>query len=672
MSTMIRRHWPWLGLATLLLAAWFAYRPGLAGGFLFDDFINLTALNSPGPVDDWPTFWRYITSGSADPIGRPLALLSFLLDARAWPADPAPFLRTNLLLHLLNGALLLVLLRRLGHNLGDSTLRVEAAALLGAGLWLLHPLFVSTTLYIVQREAMLPATFTLLGLLGYVHGRDVFDRGRARAGLLWMLAGIGGGTVLGLLCKANGILLPLLAWVLEATVLRQDDVPRAVPDRRLRALRAGLLVLPSVLVFAYLASFLGRLGDPIADRAWTIGQRLLTEPRVLLDYLHLLVVPRVLSTGLYNDGYAAATSLLQPAATSPALLLVLALAALGFLARRRWPALAAALLFFFAGHLLESTTIPLELYFEHRNYLPAMLLFWPLARALFAGTHRHAWRVSVAVALLALCALITHQRADLWGRPEQMAQLWALQNPSSSRAQATAAAFASRNGQPERALQQLGPLWRQRPHDLQLALNYANAACSMRGLDADEVARIAAALRHADEGHLLVFRWLDRALGVAAQGGCPGLDYAAIETWLAAAAANPIMQGPGRLQDMAALAGRMALLRQQPDQALAHFDRALSAWVTPDAAAMHTAMLATNGYYAQALAHLDHYARIQDRRERAQGWNMRRAHEAVLEAQGYWPYELGLLRDKLQAEIALQAQAQARRGQDPAPPPGTP
>src|SRR3546814_19867519 len=50
--------------------------------------------------------------------------------------------------------------------------RIDLAAAIGTGMWLLHPLFVSTTLYIVQREAMLPATFTLLGLLAWLHGRD--------------------------------------------------------------------------------------------------------------------------------------------------------------------------------------------------------------------------------------------------------------------------------------------------------------------------------------------------------------------------------------------------------------------------------------------------------------------------------------------------------------------
>lgn len=72
------RSWPPVALAGICLVAWAVYMPGLSGGFLFDDFVNLDALGALGRVDDWPAFWRYITSGTADPIGRPLALLSFL------------------------------------------------------------------------------------------------------------------------------------------------------------------------------------------------------------------------------------------------------------------------------------------------------------------------------------------------------------------------------------------------------------------------------------------------------------------------------------------------------------------------------------------------------------------------------------------------------------------
>jgi hypothetical protein len=80
----LHRHRHLLGLFALLGLTWLAYHPGLSGGFLFDDYNNLDALGNNGPVASWPVFWRYLTSGTADPLGRPLSLLSFLIDARDW------------------------------------------------------------------------------------------------------------------------------------------------------------------------------------------------------------------------------------------------------------------------------------------------------------------------------------------------------------------------------------------------------------------------------------------------------------------------------------------------------------------------------------------------------------------------------------------------------------
>jgi hypothetical protein len=680
----------WLGLAALLLLGWCVYHPGLAGGFVFDDFVNLDALGAGGRVDDWAAFWRYVTSGSADPTGRPLALLSFLLDARDWPAQPWPFLRTNVLLHLANAALLFALLRQLGRRLdeGNSTslaalgtttrrrpeakprdllsqasaerknsrslaaLRTtseDAAALLGAGLWALHPLFVSTTLYVVQREAMLATTFVLLGLLAWGHGRAIVARA-PRAGAAWMLGGIAVGTALALLCKANGALLPLLAWVLDACVFRRDgETPLA------RRLRFALLALPGLLLCAYVLSKLAQWSSPAESRAWTIGQRVLTEPRVLLDYLRLLVVPRVLSTGVYNDAYLASRSLLQPASTLPALLAVPALVAAGFGLRRRAPALAAAVLFFFAGHLLESTTIPLELYFEHRNYLPALLLGWPLARAIVHWRAPVALRAIVAAALLALLAATTWQRAALWADQPRMAQLWAATNPDSSRAIATEALFAMHAGRPGRAMAVLAAPWRAHPHDLQLALNYASAACMARGPTRADIDAVSDALRHATEGDQLVYRWLGDALDLVQAGGCPNLGIDTLDAWVRAALANPRLAAmPGRQQDLHTLLGRIALARGDADAALREFALALQAWPTPDAAAQQSALLASNGHPAQGLALLDRYATLESQRKRARGWNMPRLHRWVLERQGYWPREFAELRRKMREDLAAQ------------------
>ena len=673
----LARAAPWIGFGALLLLAWFAYRPGLHGGFVFDDFVNLDALGKTGRIDDWPAFWRYLTSGGADPTGRPLALLSFLLDARDWPADPWPFLRTNVLLHLANGALLFALLRQLerachpdpgldpgegpavsfsGAKSGQQVLRLrlrmtagDAAALLGAGLWLLHPLFVSTTLYIVQREAMLSTTFVLLGLLAWGRGRDLIAHS-PRAGAAWMLAGIGLGTLLAMACKANGALLPLLAWTLDATVYRNaGETPLA---KRLRWL---LLVLPGLLLCGFVLSKLAQWSLPQEARPWTIGQRVLTEPRVLLDYLRLLLAPRVLSTGVYNDGYAWSTGLLHPASTLPALLAIAALVGAGFALRRRAPALAAALLFFFAGHLLESTTLPLELYFEHRNYLPALLLGWPLARAIVRWRAPLPLRSIIAAVALALLAAMTWQRASLWADQPRMAALWLATNPGSSRAIATQAQFAMDDHRPDLAMAVLALPWQQRPYDLQLALNYINAACMAQGPSGPDTRAVERALRNNAEGGPLVFDWLNDMLDTVQAGRCPGASIDNVERWARAALANPRIAGmPGRRQDLYSVLGRIALARGDAAAALREFRNALDAWPTPEAAARQSALLASGGHPAEGLALLDHYASIAPLRKRASGWNMSRLHQWVLERQGYWPKEFAGLRRKMREDIAAQ------------------
>jgi len=662
MSHRFRRlqdHWAPLAFLAVLALAWFAWRPGLSGGFLFDDFVNLPAMGGMGAVDNAQAFWRYITSGTADPTGRPLSLLSFLIDANNWPADPAPLLRTNVLLHLLNGALLFVLLRQLGRRLDGPLARADAAAVIGAGVWVLHPLFVSTTLYIVQREAMLPATFTLLGLIAWVHGRTRFTAS-PNAGLAWMIGGLGLCTLLAVLSKANGALLPLLAWVIDAVVLRSGDAASLRNDRRLRAARGAMLIAPSMLIFAWLAWQLRHLHEDFGIRAWTIGERLLTEPRVLVDYLQLLVVPRTLSTGLYNDGYIVSNGLLTPVSTLPSLLAILALVVAGFALRQRSPALACALLFFFAGHLIESTVLPLELYFEHRNYLPALLLGWPLARAIIGLRLNKDARAALCAILLLMLAWLTWQRASLWTQQDTMAYLWAERNPTSSRAQATAALFEMRRV-PPLAVMRLSPLAKQRPDDLQLVLNLASARCAAGGLGPADIDAVAYALRHATEGDQLVHRWLEEALVLARRGSCRGIDVPTVARWIDATRANPTIAAiAGRQQDLHSLAGQLALAQHQPERALEEFNAAFAASPTPQAALQQAGLLASAGCFEQALAHLDG-ATMDDAGDQAQPWNMQRVHQWVLRRDGFWEHERIALRAAIADDLRREGQGRCGR-----------
>lgn len=636
-----------LGLLALI-----AYWPGLRGGFLFDDFGSLPALGASGPIDSWPVFWRYLTSGTADPTGRPLTLLTFLLDARNWPADPLPFKCTNLALHLINGALLYQLLARLGQQLGHDMQRARPAALFGAALWLLHPLLVSTTLYVVQREAMLPATCVLMGLLLWLHGRQQLAVRKLFSGLAWTILGVGGFGLLAMLAKANGALLPLFALLIESIVLAPA---RPLPARATRAYRAILLlvaVIPAAALLGYLAwcGLNGVLtGGTVGIRPWTCAQRLLTEPRVLMDYLRLLWLPRPFSSGLFNDQYAASTSWLQPISTLPGMLAVFGLIGGAWWQRGKHPALALAVLFYFAGQLLESSSIALELYFEHRNYMPAMLMFWPLGLWLADISSLSVLKRMLMLALPLALAWMTHARAEVWGNPRTQAMIWARINPDSPRAQINAADVEMRSGHPGAAVRRLQRLLAAQPDQAQLAFNLIDAHCMTGGIDAADIAGARHAMQGTANTGSLFVHWGERILPLAISRECPGLSPDVLLGMIDAGLQNPRLAAAGPRQDLIYLRGRIALARRQPDQALADFIGALDLQVRPGMALQAAATLGAAGYPAQGLRMIDHFQEVSVK-QMPPAFGMPTLHAWVLERQHYWPTEMSRLRGTLEQQ----------------------
>lgn len=688
-------------LCGILLFTWLIYSPGLHGGFLFDDFANLPSLGATGPIDRWETFCRYITSGHADPTGRPVALLSFLLDARDWPTSPYPFKRTNLLLHLLNGALLTLLLRRLGHSITCSKhqepakagylFRTDLAAVLGASLWLAHPLFVSTTLYVVQREAMLPATFTLIGLLLWLRARHAVLEGRTTIGLAGLVIGLSGCTLLATLSKANGMLLPTLALTIEYVLLRanqaapsmaaatQEPPGWGVTGSATNALYRKAMFMLAWVPTAVIASYLvwqgwdGFAHDISSVRPWTLGQRLLTEPRVLMDYLQLLWLPRPFTPGLFNDQIQASVSFWSPATTLPAICGALGLIIASWLMRRRWPTLALAVLFYFVAQSLESSTVPLELYFEHRNYLPAMLMFWPLALWLCnvhlvspqaaapisdwhpskAGSSDVVKVVLVMVILLGL-GMMTRAGAELWGNVQDQALLWARLNPGSPRAQAYAAEVDMATDHPGHAIARLRPLLDRYPDQVQLALNLFGAECQLGNVSASTLNAALVSLRTARDPGSLLTNWFSRMIEQTSAPPCPELTYETIARLLDAALSNPhFTSNAGREQDIYYLKGQLALKQGEAKTALDDFNHALDLQVRISAALEQAASLGSAGYPRQGLAHLDHYAEV-SKQESQPDFGMPRLHAWILLRQHYWSNEMAHLRATLQRDAARQ------------------
>lgn len=644
-----------MALAALLAVAWWAYSPGLSGGFLFDDFNNLNQLGAYGRVDNLRSLTLYVTSGSADPIGRPLSLLSFLIDARDWPADPGLFKRTNILLHLLNGTLLAWTLLRLGRRFRVQESQARQAATLGAALWMLHPLLVSTTLYVVQREAMLPASFTLLGILFWVEGCDRLELGR-RYALVCLTFGAWGCTALAMLCKANGVLLPLLLLSLEWAAPTPSPGTATDPARSasFRRIRAILLGGPSVILIGCLLAKIPAIwSGETYSRPWTVGQRLLSEPRVICDYLHSVWIPRASGTSVFNDSFRASSDWLHPWTTLPSLAAILALLGLGIKLRRRHPTVSFAIMFYFAGQLLESTVIPLELYFEHRNYLPAMPMFWPLALWLTGNGPLRSVRLVLAAALPAILAVLCHSRAEAWRDPYAQALLLAQVDPDSPRAQANAAAYELAHGRADRAASRLEMATGKMPDEVQLALNWVAADCERGSVTA--AAREAAhyALAHNRGDTMMTENWLIKAIETASQNRCNGLDLREVEFMLQMVRDNPTYSASRRnLAAVRQLEGRLALAHGDSAGALHAFNSSLMAFNTPDNALLQAALLGSAGFPGLGLEHL-HYFKTLEPAERGGRVDMPSLHLLLLDRDGYWTSEF----DHLEKQLTEDAKA---------------
>lgn len=428
-------------LLILLAYAWLAW-PALSGPFVFDDFPNLQNLELLGSNVSG-NLGHYLASFIGSP-GRPIAALSFLINDSAWPSEPFSFKYTNLMIHLLNGVLLFGLLRQLA-KANPALPQSPFWPLLAMAAWLFHPLQLSAQMLVVQRMTLLSATFCFIGLWGYI---ALLQRAKSALSAFAALSLLGICTILAFLSKENGALLPLFAWVLNATLLREllADKPLAV-----RRFIKWACILPSLAVFAAILYMATRPGT-FSSRDFSMAERLMTQMHVLADYLRHIFMPRLSGSGIYFDDYPVTRSWTQPISTLLLAIGFMGSAVFAIIKRKRFPMLSFAILWFFTGHAMESSILDLELFFEHRNYLP---LLGPVL-ALSALPFRLAKRRRVAIAIfslwLALLAAITVLQAPVWGNAELMTALWAKERPLSLRAAQEIAKYRYDNGQPQAAL----------------------------------------------------------------------------------------------------------------------------------------------------------------------------------------------------------------------------
>lgn len=442
----MRRFLPFPLFAFSLVLAFFCYQPGLYGGFLFDDVINIienAALNVA--VLDTLSLSAAAFSMGSGLSARPFSMVSFALDYYFNGPAPYGFKLTNLIIHLVNGTLTfllsLLVLDILRHRHAPQLVAEHArwVALAVATAWLLHPLNLTGVLYVVQRMASLSALFTLLGLTCYLYGRKCQLDGYAGWG--WILPAFFLFTPLALLCKETGALLPAFMLLAEFTLLGFR-----APTGRSRRILIGLFVLSIGLPLLVLLGYTLWKPDWILAgyriRDFTLPERLMTEARVLWFYLRLILVPDISQLGMYHDDLAISRGLLSPWTTLFAGLGIVLLAAIAVGLRKRQPLAAFGILFFLLGHSVESSFIPLEIAHEHRNYLPdygilLVAFYYLLSPEWLKDTVR--LRRVLALVLILFFAGVTAMRSGQWANEYELKMMEVAHHPDSPRANAEVA-----------------------------------------------------------------------------------------------------------------------------------------------------------------------------------------------------------------------------------------
>lgn len=436
------------GLALLLaITITLVYREAPGNEFHFDDYHNIVDY---GPVRmeqaDGEALLRAFTRPKLD--YRNIPSLTFALDWWRGGGEARAFLQTNVLLHTLTALAVFLFASQVLWRIPARDSQIVPLAAFGVALlWAVHPINSQAVNLIVQRMAILATLFVLLSLSCYLAARSADSTRR----MAWY-AGAGLFAVLGAFSKENAWILPLLVLGVEYGVVRHGQtLVRNRVDAFLLSLPfiAGALVVIDVLLGNgpisnnFLAGY--------ANRDFSMGERLLTQPRVIFFYLSLVLLPLPGRFSLEHD-VVTSTSLMVPPSTllSLAGLAVLLLAALYLFVRPRTRVVGFLLLWPAIALVIESSLIPLEMVFEHRMYLPMVgLALLPGIGLVTINEHRPPFMSGYAAVLCVVAAGLaasTSERTKLWQDPLTLNADAVEKAPNSSRAWSNLGMYRYLNG----------------------------------------------------------------------------------------------------------------------------------------------------------------------------------------------------------------------------------
>ena len=384
------------------------YSSNLDGPFLFDDGTNiqhnsairLTRLSWTGLKD---------AAFNSPLSNRPLAYISFALNYYFHGYRTVGYRTVNILIHILAGVFLFLFIK--------TTLSLPAVRsrygirnwlpYIAVLVWLVHPLQTQSVSYIVQRMNSMASMLYLLSMLCYARARLA----QAPA-VKWPLTGaciVSGLLALG--TKETAATLPLFILLYEWFFFQ--DLNGRWLKRHLPFL-AGLVILLLGVALIYLGGHpFEKILSRYETRDFTPLQRVLTEFRVLILYLSLLIYPHPNRLNLDYD-YSLSHSLIEPPTTLLALLAIIGMLAWSIRLAKNDRLISFCILWYFGNLVIESSIVGLEIVFEHRAYLPSMMMILMVAILVDRYLKSKLLKIALVCAITLVFSAWTYERNTIW------------------------------------------------------------------------------------------------------------------------------------------------------------------------------------------------------------------------------------------------------------------
>ncbi|MBU1710493.1 MAG: tetratricopeptide repeat protein [Proteobacteria bacterium] len=418
---------PILAILSFIILSGFIYANSLKSPFVMDDYVNI--LENPFIKFSSFTFDNLKNAATHSLMTRRwIPNASFAINYFIHGQSVFGFHLINIVIHILNAIVLYFLIETTLTLPGQHHKSVREIAFFSTLLWLAHPLQTNAVTYLVQRMTSMMTLFYLLALFCYIKGRlNDSCTGKYLLYSASLLAGL-----LALFSKENAVMLPIMIFAYDFFFLRKHD-------QRLNLKKTTFIIgLISVAVVLFCWMILGKnpvqsILDGYQARTFTLGERLLTEPRIIVHYLSLILIPLPGRLNINYD-FPVSTAFFAPPQAFLSILVLMGFLLLIVHLFKRNRLLSFAIFWFMGNLFIESSFVGLELIFEHRLYLPAVFFFPAILVPLygFSLVPKQFIR-GVLIMLVAILSIFTVQRNAVWSSSTNLWQDVVDKSPQLSR-----------------------------------------------------------------------------------------------------------------------------------------------------------------------------------------------------------------------------------------------